>query len=162
MYAFALGLVLLFKPSAGSYSRAISRSARRPRLPTPAFIRLIRPRWKAEPCSTTAVNVYSAGCLSTDGHLLCGAWLGASPYPINGRLRCSLVRLMSVFTHLYISSAFSPLILATNVSMQFIQPILFGRAGDGSDPVRVRAAFRLNYKMLGLATGLTVLGLASG
>lgn len=56
---------------------------------------------------------------------------------------------------------FSPLIMLTGAASVFILPVLFSRAGDGSDPDRVETALRLNRQLLrvaGVASGLAALG----
>lgn len=160
-YAVALGLVLLFEPSAWlvlvGFSVAVcvvlASQAN-------SFVRLIRPRWEAETPATTAKINEVLGRMFRYGWPF-AVW-GVFGWGQSVSDKWALEAFGStadvgLYAPLY-QLGFVPVILVTNVSMQFIQPILFGRAGDGSDPVRVRAAFRLNYKMLGLAVALTVLG----
>ena len=51
-----------------------------------------------------------------------------------------------------------PLMMLTNVIMQFAAPVLFGQAGDGSDPLRIRRAQKNTWRMLGAAFILTLIG----
>jgi O-antigen/teichoic acid export membrane protein len=56
---------------------------------------------------------------------------------------------------------FSPLVMLSGAAGVFILPVLFSRAGDGSDPDRVETALRLNRQLLrlaGVASGLAALG----
>jgi O-antigen/teichoic acid export membrane protein len=45
---------------------------------------------------------------------------------------------------------FSPIVLLATAASVFICPVLFSRAGDGSDPVRVETALRLNRQLIRL------------
>ena len=54
-----------------------------------------------------------------------------------------------------------PLIMLTNVITQFAAPVLFGQAGDGSDPVRIRRAQTNTWRLLGAALVLTAVGVVA-
>jgi O-antigen/teichoic acid export membrane protein len=53
---------------------------------------------------------------------------------------------------------YGPIIMLTGIIVQFLQPILFARAGDGADPARVRHARRLNLSVITAFLALTALG----
>jgi len=56
---------------------------------------------------------------------------------------------VGIYTAAY-QLGFSPIILLATAASVFICPILFSRAGDGTDLARVRAALMLNWKFVGL------------
>jgi len=53
---------------------------------------------------------------------------------------------------------YMPIILVTGIITQFLQPILFARAGAGTDTVRVKRARQLNHQVIIAFIALTVLG----
>jgi O-antigen/teichoic acid export membrane protein len=53
---------------------------------------------------------------------------------------------------------YAPVILLTGIIVQFVQPIFFSRSGDGSDPVRVTNALRLNERLLLGFLAVTIVG----
>jgi O-antigen/teichoic acid export membrane protein len=53
-----------------------------------------------------------------------------------------------------------PIVLVTNLVMQLVTPVVFSRAGDGSDIKRLRTTRQLNYRLVLGSLGLT--GLATG
>ncbi|MFI5398667.1 MAG: lipopolysaccharide biosynthesis protein [Candidatus Binatia bacterium] len=53
---------------------------------------------------------------------------------------------------------YGPIIVLTGIIVQFLQPILFARAGDGTDPFRVERARRLNLLVMVAFLVLTMLG----
>ena len=54
--------------------------------------------------------------------------------------------------------SYMPIILLTGVMVQFLQPILFSRAGDGTDKLRVKYARQLNQQVIIGFIVLTLLG----
>lgn len=53
---------------------------------------------------------------------------------------------------------YMPITSLTGTMVQLLQPILFSRAGDGSDPFRVKRARQLNYLVVYVFLALTLLG----
>jgi O-antigen/teichoic acid export membrane protein len=51
-----------------------------------------------------------------------------------------------------------PISMLTGLVLQLVAPILYGRAGDGSDAGRVSRAFRLNAWLVGVALALAAVG----
>lgn len=57
---------------------------------------------------------------------------------------------------------FAPIVLLATAASVFISPVLFSRAGDGSDPARVKAALKLNRQLVrlsALVSGLAALAI---
>jgi O-antigen/teichoic acid export membrane protein len=65
-------------------------------------------------------------------------------------------RSVGIYTAAY-QLGFSPIMLLATAASVFISPILFSRAGDGSDPVRVRAALKLNWAFVGITAAVSAL-----
>lgn len=55
---------------------------------------------------------------------------------------------------------YAPILILTGIIVQFLQPILFAKVGDGTDPARVRHARQINFFVIVAFVGMTVL--ASG
>ncbi len=53
---------------------------------------------------------------------------------------------------------FYPILMASSLLGQVLEPILYARAGDASDPARVHGAVRLNARVAAVTLGATVLG----
>ncbi len=53
---------------------------------------------------------------------------------------------------------YGPIIMLTGIIVQFLQPILFARAGDGTDPLRVKHARQLNLLVMTAFLALSALG----
>jgi O-antigen/teichoic acid export membrane protein len=57
--------------------------------------------------------------------------------------------------------SYYPMTLASGLLLQLVTPILFARAGDGSDPLRVERTRRLINTMAGGSVGITVLAVGA-
>lgn len=64
---------------------------------------------------------------------------------------------VGLYTALY-QLGYYPIVLLSTMAMQLAMPISFSRAGDGSDPTRLKAAHKLNLQLVASALGVTVMG----
>jgi O-antigen/teichoic acid export membrane protein len=53
---------------------------------------------------------------------------------------------------------YMPIIIFTGIIVQFLQPILFAKVGNGTDPIRVKRARQINLLVIASFVAMTVLG----